>query len=221
MKFIVIIQSRMTSERYPGKMLAPFFRKPVLAHVVQRLKKILINPDIILATSSESADDPLALYSQHLGLKVVRGSRDDVMERFIFSLKQYKCDAFFRVCGDSPLLLPFLFDKAASIYNNNNYDLVTNVFPRTFPVGMSVELIKAETFLDTQKKITNYQDREHITKYFYSHSKDFKIYNIECAKPLDPNLQLAVDKPEDIKKLEQWCLANDENHEEIFPMLLK
>ena len=67
MKFIVIIQSRMTSERYPGKMLAPFFRKPVLAHVVQRLKKILINPDIILATSSESADDPLALYSQHLG----------------------------------------------------------------------------------------------------------------------------------------------------------
>ncbi len=211
----------MTSKRYPGKMLAPFFGKPVLAHVVHRLKKILINPDIILATSSESTDDPLALYSQHLGLKVVRGSRDDVMERFIFSLKQYKCDAFFRVCGDSPLLLPFLFDKAASIYNNNNYDLVTNVFPRTFPVGMSVELIKAETFLETQKKITNYQDREHITKYFYSHCKDFKIYNIECGKPLDPNLQLAVDKPEDIQKLEQWCLANDENHEEIFPMLLK
>jgi spore coat polysaccharide biosynthesis protein SpsF (cytidylyltransferase family) len=219
MNLIVIIQSRMTSRRYPGKMLAPFLGKPVLAHVVHRLKKTLINPLIVLATSDEIADDPLAIYSQQLGLKVVRGSRDDVMKRFILSLKQYKCDAFFRVCGDSPLLLPFLFDKAVSIFKSSSYDLVTNIYPRTFPVGMSVELIKTKTFIETEKKIIDKEDREHITKYFYNHSNDFQINNIECLKTINPKLKLAVDEPEDIQKLEEWHLKNGTNYEEIFPVL--
>ncbi len=221
MNLIVIIQSRMSSHRYPGKMLAPFLGKPVLAHVVQRLKEIKIKPEIILATSEENADDPLVNYSQNLGLKIFRGPLDDVMKRFVLCLKKNECDAFFRVCGDSPLLLPFLFEQAASIYRNNDYDLVTNIFPRSFPVGMSVELIKTRTFLEVQKDIIDNEDREHITRYFYNNPKNFKIHNIECAKPLNSNIKLTVDKPGDIEKLEEWYLAQDKKYEDIFPVLSK
>lgn len=219
MKLIIIIQSRMTSQRYPGKMLAPFLGKPVLAHVVQRLKKTLINPLIVLATSKEIADDPLAIYGQHLGLKVVRGSRNDVMKRFVLSLNKYECDAFFRVCGDSPLLLSFLFDKAVSIYKSSSYDIVTNVHPRTFPIGMSVELVKTKTFIEAEKKIIDNKDREHITKYFYNHPNNFKIYNIESFKNINSNLKLAVDEPKDIQKLEQWYLENGTNYEDMFSVV--
>lgn len=219
MKLIIIIQSRMTSQRYPGKMLAPFLGKPVLAHVVQRLKKTLINPLIVLATSKEIADDPLAIYGQHLGLKVVRGSRNDVMKRFVLSLNKYECDAFFRVCGDSPLLLSFLFDKAVSIYKSSSYDIVTNVHPRTFPIGMSVELVKTKTFIEAEKKIIDNKDREHITKYFYNHPNNFKIYNIESLKNINSNLKLAVDEPKDIQKLEQWYLENGTNYEDMFSVV--
>ena len=117
MSIIAIIQSRMTSERYPGKMLAPFLGKPVIAHVVDKIRISKVNPKIILATSENHTDDPLVLYAKYLGIEVVRGSHNDVFGRFISALKKYKCDAFFRVCGDSPLLLPSLFDKAVSIFS--------------------------------------------------------------------------------------------------------
>lgn len=211
----------MTSERYPGKMLAPFLGKPLLAHVVDRIKITKVNPKIILATSENHTDDPLALYAKYLGIEVVRGSLNDVFSRFILTLNKFKCDAFFRVCGDSPLLLPSLFDKAISIYHQADYDLVTNVFPRTFPIGMSNELIKTKTFIETEKKIKNKKDREHITQYFYDNNKKFKIHNIECSKPLDPNLMLALDKPDDLKKLEEWDKNRNEDYEEIFPITEK
>ncbi len=221
MSIVAIIQSRMTSARYPGKMLAPFLGKPVLANVVDRIKSSKISPKIILATSKNYTDEPLVLYAKHLGLDVVCGSHEDVYNRFILTLKKFKCEAFFRVCGDSPLLLPFLFDKAVSIYNQSEYDLITNVFPKTFPSGMSVELIKTKTFIEMEKKITGKNDREHITQFFYRKSKEYKIYNIRCKYPLDTNLHLALDEPNDLIKLEEWDQSRNKDYENLFPVVEK
>ncbi len=219
MNIISIIQSRMTSQRYPGKMLVSFLGKPLLANVVERIKLSKVNPPIVLATSDDFTDDPLVDYAKFLGIDVVRGSLDDVMSRFLLTLDKFKCDAFFRVCGDSPLLLPFMFDKAASIYRKSEYDLVTNVFPRTFPKGMSIELIKTKTFKETEKKIKNERDREHITQYFYDKKKEFKIHNIECMRILDPNLNLALDNPGDLTRIEKWEKRRDKDYEEVFPII--
>lgn len=218
MDLIAIIQSRMTSKRYPGKMLAPFLGKPVLANVVNRIKTSKVNPLIILATSEEYTDDPLAQYAKHIGIEVVRGSHDDVMARFALTLDKFNCEAFFRVCGDSPLLIPSLFDKAASVYNQSVYDLVTNVFPRTFPSGMSIELLNTKKFIELEKKIKTKQEREHITQYYYDKNKDFRIYNIECNRILDPHLKLALDEVGDLKKIEEWDKNRKEDYEKLFPI---
>ena len=214
-----IIQCRMSSRRFPGKVLAPFLGKPILSHIVDCIKRTQMNPSIILATSDEKTDDPLAIYGKYLGIDVVRGPCDDVLERFVMTLKKHKCDAFFRICGDSPLLLTQLFNQALSIYNSGSYDLITNVFPRTFPVGMSLELVKTKIFLETEKTIVKKIDREHLTRYFYQNSKNFKMYNIECANLTDPDLKLAVDKLKDLKRLETWFLTKGKEYEDLFPIL--
>ena len=218
MHIVAIIQSRMTSKRYPGKMLAPFLGKPVLFHIVQCLRRINFNITLILATSKDTADDPLAIYGSQLGLKIVRGSREDVMQRFSLVLSQNNCDAFFRVCGDSPLLQPFLFNEAIKVYKINNFDLVTNIFPRSFPSGMSVELIKTKTFKNNLKFVTNTIDREHITRYFYNNYENFKIHNIKCKKFSDKKINLALDFLEDLKKLEKWEQNRNEDYEKLFPV---
>jgi len=212
-----IIQCRMSSRRFPGKVLAPFLGKPILAHIVDCLKRTQINPSIILATSNQKTDDPLAIYGKSLGIDVVRGPLDDVLGRFAMALKKHKCDAFFRICGDSPLLLTPLFDQALSIYNHGAYDLVTNVFPRTFPVGMSMELIKTKSFLETEKKIVKKKDREHFTRYFYQNSKNFEIYNMKCAKSINLNYKLAIDETKDLKRLESWFLNKGDQYVNLFP----
>jgi len=206
----------MSSKRYPGKMLVPFLGKPIFWHVVERIKQSKLNLKIILATSNHHTDDPLALYAKYLGIEVVRGQLQDVMSRFVLVHKKFKSDAFFRVCGDSPLLFPLIFKKAYSTFKKNNYDLVTNIFPRTFPPGMSVELINTKTFLKVEKKINNKDYREHISKYFYK-KKGFKIYNIRCKKLLDKSLKLTIDKPEDLKKLEKWERFRKKKFENLFP----
>jgi len=213
-----IIQCRMTSERFPGKVLAPFLKKPLLDHVVQQIKKTNVYSSIILATSTDNTDNPLANYAKNLGLKLVRGSLDDVVERYALALDSYNCDAFFRVCGDSPLLLPNLFDHAVSIYKKKPYDIITNIFPRTYPIGMSVELIKSEIFLKTEKNIIYKDEREHISKHFYNNFKNFQIHNIECDLPVDQNLKLAIDEYSDLKKIESWLSTKKEKIENLFPI---
>tara|TARA_B100000925_G_C21998690_1_gene470200 strand:- start:1753 stop:2391 length:639 start_codon:yes stop_codon:yes gene_type:complete len=208
----------MTSKRFPGKVLATFLNRPLLDHVVQQIKKSKIFSSIILATSTDNTDNPLASYAKELDLKVVRGSLDNVVERYALALDSYNCDAFFRVCGDSPLLLPSLFDYAVSIYRDKRYDVITNIFPRTFPVGMSVELIKTEAFLKLKKNILSQEEKEHLSKYFYNNFSNFKIFNIECNSPIDQNLKLAVDKYDDLEKIESWLSDKKDKFENLFPI---
>ena len=212
----VIIQSRMSSKRFPGKVLSPFLEKPVFYHVVNQMKKIRNYNSIILVTSTDKTDDPLAAYAKDLSLNVVRGPLDNVVERFCLALDIHKCDAFFRVCGDSPLLPPHLFNHAISIYKKKNYDLITNIFPRSFPMGMSIELFKTESFLSSVGKITDKIEKEHISKHFYNNYKKFKLYNFECNLPTEPNLKLAIDNISDVKKIEEWHLQNNNQIEKLF-----
>lgn len=213
-----IIQCRMTSERFPGKVLAPILGKPILNLVIDQIRKTQINHSIILATSTDEADDPLSIYASQIGLDVIRGSRDNVVKRFTQTLHAHQCDAFFRICGDSPLLLPHLLDHAVSIYKQKKYDIITNIFPRTFPAGMSVELIKSETFLKTQEKIIDKDESEHLTKYFYNNSNSFQINNIECASTINLDYKLAIDELSDLKKVESWLLTKKDSDKNLFPI---
>ena len=160
----------------------------------------------------------MANYAKNIGLEVVRGSRDNVVERYALALERHSCDAFFRICGDSPLLPTYLLNHAVSIYKKKPYDLITNIFPRSYPQGMSVELIKTETFLKIHKKVISQDEKEHISKYFYRKFNDFKIKNIECASSEGINFKLAVDELSDLKNIESWLLSNKEENEKLFPI---
>jgi len=206
----------MSSNRFPGKVLAPFLGKPILLHVIDRVKNTKYNPEVIVVTSKNRTDDPLAIYCKYIGVKVFRGPLDDVYQRFSLALSKYKCEAFFRICGDSPLLLAPLFDQAVSIYKSGSYDLISNIFPRTFPNGMSVELIRTKKFLDIKNKVTKKKDREHITRYFYRNSKNFNIFNIRCKKKIDQNIKLSVDEIKDLEKIKSLLIKKKFNSRSFF-----
>ena len=211
----------MSSKRFPGKVLSPFLKKPLFYHVVNQMKKIRICNSIILATSTDKTDDPLTAYAKDLGIKVFRGSLNNVVRRYSSVLDIYKCDAFFRVCGDSPLLHPYLFNHAIKIFKKKKYDLITNVFPRTFPAGMSIELFNTETYLKSVGKIKDKNEREHMSKFFYNNYSDYKLYNIECDLPINPDLKLAIDNFNDIENIQTWYLKNKNQIEKIFPIKKK
>lgn len=200
---IAIIQARMSSRRLPGKTLKNINGKPLLLRLVDRLRKSKKITKILIATSGVKEDKKIILFCKKYKISYFSGYLKDVSKRFSDCLKLHseKYDSFIRISADSPLLDVNLVDKMASIFNKNNYEILTNVFPRSFPKGQSVEIINKKVFLKYETKFKSASDKEHVTKYFYKNPNLFKIKNFKNHSDFS-NLNMSVN---DIKDLEIVC----------------
>jgi spore coat polysaccharide biosynthesis protein SpsF (cytidylyltransferase family) len=204
------IQARMSSKRFPGKVLAPFAGRPLIDHVLQRVAQTVPAKHITVLTSSHPSDDPLDGFLAKRGVHVLRGSLDDVFDRFRSGLAACPCDYFFRVCADSPLLDPCLLGAAAQWVGRHEVDLVTNVHPRTYPRGQSVELLRTTTFLGIDTACLTAAEREHVTAIYYAEPARFRIHNLDSGDPGLAGESLAVDTMDDLRRLEFWLRSPGE-----------
>ena len=161
----VVIQARMSSSRFPGKVLAPFRGAPVIRSVLAAVERALPNVSVIVATSVHSSDDPLVSYVATLGVPVFRGSLDRVFDRFLGCADTYPARWLLRVNADSPLLAPEPL-RGVAAHVDDDVDLVTTTFPRTFPRGHNAELIRVDTMRAIPPAELTDSDQEHITQYF-------------------------------------------------------
>lgn len=197
----VFIQARMSSSRFPGKVLAPVNGISMITRVVTGVIRAFDKQAVVVATSAELSDDPLALYANSLGVKVFRGPLDDVFGRFRLCLQENPCDWFFRISADSPFLNSTIL-KMMTLYTERPLDLITNVQKRTFPHGHSAELLRAESFSKIDEMQLSSDDREHVTKYYYSHADEFKILNLENTDVDYAKLNFVVDTLDDLRRVE-------------------
>ena len=128
-----------------------------------------------------------------------RGELDDVYSRFRDCIEHFQCESVMRICCDSPLIDDTIISRAISIFKSSeSADLITNIFPKTFPSGMSVEIFRAEKFNQLQTLFDlSASQREHVTKAFYDYSNFFKIENFECDQYFQYD-NYAVDTKEDL-----------------------
>ena len=196
-----IIFSRFDSSRLYGKALKDIEGRPLLGRVIDRTKLIKGINKIIIATSSREIDDKISNFAQSEGIETYRGSCDDVYERALKTCDKFNLDFFARICGDRPFLDFELISKAIKIYQKINLDLVTSMFPRTYPPGLTTEIISKDLLRNFDKKIINRLDREHLTTYFYENPEGIKIKNLENPNYESiKNIKLVVDTVEDLKK---------------------
>jgi spore coat polysaccharide biosynthesis protein SpsF len=196
------VQARMSSRRFPGKVLAPFRGKPLIRHVLDRLHLMLAGVKSVVVTSSDQSDDPLVAYISSHGVPHFRGSLDDVFERFRRCLEAHPCRWILRICADSPFLDGEVLEAVVSRADDPKLDLVTTIFPRTFPRGLNAELIRTDTLLAIRAEELADADREHVTPFFYRNHERFRILNIESGDPQLSGLSFAVDTIGDLRRLE-------------------
>lgn len=198
---LAIVQARTSSKRFKNKVLFSIYGKPLIEHVVFRIKKSLHIKDIIVATSKNKEDDKLVNFLKKIKIKFYRGDLDNVALRLYELAKLKKINYFIRISGDSPLIDKSIINKMIKIHqkSKNKYDLITNIFPRSFPKGQSVEIIKTSILKKNIHKFTK-MDKEHVTNYFYKNHKQFKIKNFFLKVKKD-NMNLSVDTKYDLKKI--------------------
>jgi spore coat polysaccharide biosynthesis protein SpsF len=202
MPVVAVVQARLSSSRLPGKILRPLAGQPMLGHLCDGLARACTLDGIIIATSSESSDDVVENYARERDMPIFRGSLSNVAKRLLEAARWSHADVLVRINGDSPLLDPVLVDQAVSLFVANSVDIVTNVQPRSFPKGQSVEVIATASLAEAVVHMTTEYEREHVTPYFYTHSDRCMIRSFEAAQPR-PEVQLSVDTAADFARCEE------------------
>jgi spore coat polysaccharide biosynthesis protein SpsF len=197
----IFVQARMSSQRFPGKVLTPLAGRALIDHVVERCAGAFGPESVVLATSRDGSDDPLAEHARRKGWLHFRGPLDDVVTRFQACLRAHPCDWFVRISGDSPLIDPELIARIAE-KRADRFDLVTNVQTRTFPPGQSVEVIRAACFAGIDAARLSPEEREHVTQVFYRSPGKYRIRNVVSRDPRLAKRPMTVDTPADLAALE-------------------
>lgn len=209
-----VVQIRMGSKRLPKKSMMKIGNKPLIQHVLENLKKIKKINKIIVATTCKLEDDIIEDWCIENNYKIFRGSELNVLERYYNAAQENNLQYILRVTGDNPFKDSNLIKKAIDIIINSDFDIVTNVFPPTYPEGLIVELLKFSCLKEASVKASSDFEKEHVTQYIYKNYKKFNIFNLK-NKSQQSHIRLTIDTIEDlrfIKKIDNLLSKNNKNY---------
>jgi spore coat polysaccharide biosynthesis protein SpsF len=189
----------MTSSRLPGKVMAPLLGEPMIGRQVERLRRARRIGRLVVATSTDPSDDPLAAYCESLELTVFRGSLNDVLGRFRAALALYPdAKAVVRLTADCPLTDPELIDRVVEHHHAAGADYTSNTLgTRTYPHGLDVEVIRPDALVEAAERASDPYEREHVTPYIYRRPETFRLAGVARHESL-ASLRRTVDLPEDL-----------------------
>ncbi len=202
---IAIIQSRMGSQRLPGKMTKKIGNYKVIEWVIKRLKKSKSVNKIILATTQKEKDIVFKKISKKLKINFFAGKENDVLGRFVDSVKKIKKANIIRICADNPFIDPEQVDLLISFYSKNKYDYVCNHQNRInskYADGFGAEILSLDLLRKINSLDIDEKYREHVTLYIWKNKNKFKIHSLKADTNLAyPNLKFDIDTLEDLKKI--------------------
>ena len=224
MKTVAIVQGRMSSSRLPGKILLEIAGKPMIQHVIERTQLTRSLDSVIVATTSDPSDDPVAAFAASIGIPCTRGSLHDVLDRYYKAAKIHQPDVIVRITADCPVIDPALIDEAVKMVaepasvpgHSSSVDFACNRLPppftRSFPIGLDVEVCTFAALERAWKESTETFHREHVMPFLYEgvtltpdtahvsrgiSPRGFRIAQLH-HQPDYGSLRWTVDTPEDL-----------------------
>ena len=189
----------MTSSRLPGKVMAPVLGQPMIARQIERLRRATLIDDLVVATSVNASDDPLADFLAGLGVKVFRGPLDDVLGRFCGALEVHpQAKTVVRLTADCPLADWRVIDQVIAKHRDAGADYAANTpAVRTYPHGLDTEVVKASVLLEAGREAADPYEREHVTPFVYRRPERYKMAWVS-REPSLAHLRWTVDLPSDL-----------------------
>jgi spore coat polysaccharide biosynthesis protein SpsF len=190
----------MGSTRLPGKVLRELSGRSVLGWVVRAVRRAEVLTDLVVATTTEPADDAVVAECERLGVGWHRGPVEDVLTRFVQALEGRPYDAVMRFTADCPLLDPALIAQAAHVHRAlPGLDYLSTGLTRTLPRGTDVEIVGRAALRRIDGLATGHH-RTHVTSYAYTHPGDFDLLGLAYT-PDAQDLRVTLDTEEDWRLL--------------------
>jgi len=200
MMIVAVIQARMRSTRLPGKVLKDLGGDTVLGRVVSRLRRCHLVNDLVVATSTDPADDFILNECRRLGIRAFRGSEQDVLDRYYRAAREAQADVVVRITCDCPLIDPAVSDKTIQAFLDVRPDYASNVLERTYPRGLDTEVVTLAALECAWRDAREAYQREHVTPFLYQHPERFRLLSVKGDHDYS-QYRWTLDTPEDLEFL--------------------
>lgn len=212
MATVAIIQARMGSTRLPGKVLEVFAGKTALDHCVARTRACSAIDEVVIATTTQPADDVLIDVCRARGWRWFRGAEHDVLDRYYQAAREAGATDVVRITSDCPLTDPAVLTALIARFREPaGVDYASTSHPRpTFPLGISAEVVRFDVLARAWREDTNPAWREHVTPYVYRHPDRFRIVGYGCEADYSHH-RWTLDTPEDAGLLRRLLAQLDEH----------
>lgn len=199
---LAILQARVSSSRLPGKVLKPLLGQPMILRQIQRIQRAHLIDRLVLATSVDPSDDPLAELVQCHDIPVHRGPLDDVLARFMGAAQPHRPDWVVRLTGDCPLTDPEVIDQVIEETLAAGADYGSNTMAPTYPDGLDVEVVRYGVLATIAEEPRTTAEREHVTLAIHRRPERFKLHSITRSPDLS-HFRWTVDNPEDFELVQR------------------
>ncbi len=210
-RIVAIIQARMGSTRLPGKVLKPLGGHPVLACVVDRVRRSRRIDEVVVATTVLPADEAIVGLCRSRGWACERGSAEDLLDRYYRSAVAHRAEVVVRITSDCPVIDPGVTDSVIDAFLASPCDYASNTLePRTYPRGLDTEVVAFPALERAWREDDNPAWREHVTPYLYRHPERFRLRRVAEDRDLSFH-RWTLDTPEDYELLRRIydALGND------------
>ena len=196
-KVLAIVQVRLGSSRFPGKVMQKLGGKTISEILFRRLKKTKYVDKIIFATTKNQEDKKLVSFLKEKKINVFVGSEQNVLSRYYNAAKNSGAKYIVRICGDCPFIDFKLLDNMILKIRSGNFDYVSNIDPPTFPDGLDLEVFTFKKLNEAFKFAKKDYEKEHVTPYIiekakkkfnFSLNKDFSHFRVTLDEPVDLNV---------------------------------
>ena len=207
-RVVAVVQARMGSQRFPGKMLSQLGEHTLLDWVLQRVLRSTQVDQVVLATSTNSEDDKLVSAALRLEVNSIRGSEADVLSRFLLAADKSQADLVVRVCADNPFIAPEELDRLIVDHRAKNVDYSCNhqqKLSNKYADGFGAEILSHDLLKKLANQTTQQAHREHVTSYIWDNQKEFKINAVTAPAELAfPEVKLDIDTPAELTMLNEF-----------------
>ena len=190
----------MGSTRLPNKVLAEIAGRPMLWHIVERLRFAKRVDQVVIATAEGDANQPIRAFAKEYGIPCFAGSELDLIDRLRTLASLFGAQALVRVTGDCPLVDPIVVDRLVDVYlaDRGAIEYVSNVLPQSYPHGLDAEVYAASTLDRLWHEITHPFWREWFSAYLSEHKQSFRTLNVTHSVDLT-HYRWTVDYEEDLQ----------------------
>lgn len=198
MKVIGLIQARMGSERLPQKVMRPLAGRPLVWHILDRLRRVERISEVVLATTAAPENEALAEWGSGEGMVVVRHPQeDDIAGRLGMAMEATGADVMVKINADCPLVDPEVVDAALDLLRDDAVaDGVTNKLRPSYPLGYSIEILGGRAIDWCDRNLMSPAERELTVKWIFDNPDRFRILSLERPEN-DSRFNLTVDTPAD------------------------